>query len=53
MHEIELMCNKVAIINNGKLINKGENIKSIKEKYASLEDFYMNEVKNARGGIDE
>lgn len=51
VHEIELMCNKVAIINNGQLINKGENIKAIKEKYASLEDFYMNEVKSARGGI--
>lgn len=51
VHEIELMCNRVAIINNGQLINKGENIKSIKEKYASLEDFYMNEVNSVRGGI--
>jgi len=51
VHEIELMCNKVAIINNGQLINKGESIKIIKEKYASLEDFYMNEVKSARGVI--
>lgn len=53
VHEIELMCNRVAIINNGKLINNGQHIKNIKEKYASLEDFYMTEVKNARGGIDE
>lgn len=53
VHEIELMCNKVAIINNGQLINNGENIKSIKEKYASLEDFYMAEVKSTGGGIDE
>lgn len=51
VHEIELMCNKVAIINNGQLINSGQLIKSIKEKYASLEDFYMDEVKNARGEI--
>jgi len=51
VHEIELMCNRVAIINNGLLINNGENIKIIKEKYASLEDFYMNEVKGIRGEI--
>jgi len=51
VHEIELMCNRVAIINNGLLINSGENIKIIKEKYASLEDFYMDEVKGIRGEI--
>lgn len=53
VHEIELMCNRVAIINNGKLINNGEDIKIIKEKYASLEDFYMDEVKGIRGEINE
>jgi len=51
VHEIELMCNRVAIINNGQLINKGEDIKIIKEKYASLEDFYMDEVKTVKEGI--
>jgi len=51
VHEIELMCNKVAIINNGKLINKVEHINIIKEKYASLEDFYMDKVKSVGGGI--
>ena len=53
VHEIELMCNRVAIINNGKLINNGENIKSIKEKYDSLEDFYMNEVKGTGVRVNE
>ncbi|HEY5588338.1 MAG TPA: ATP-binding cassette domain-containing protein [Candidatus Paceibacterota bacterium] len=51
VHEIELMCNRVAIINRGQLINNGEDIKIIKEKYASLEDFYMDEVKKVGGGI--
>ena len=51
VHEIELMCNRVAIINKGQLINNGEDIKIIKEKYASLEDFYMDEVKKVGGGI--
>jgi len=51
VHEIELMCNRVAIINNGQLVNKVEYIKSIKENYASLEDFYMDKVNKARGEI--
>ena len=51
VHEIELMCNRVAIINNGQLINNGQDIKIIKEKYASLEDFYMHEINKARGDI--
>lgn len=48
VHEIELMCSKVAIIHKGKLINSGEEINNIKEKYASLEDFYMNEINRRR-----
>ncbi|AWI05822.1 ABC transporter ATP-binding protein [Clostridium drakei] len=53
VHEIELMCSKVAIIHKGMLINKGEEIKNIKEKYASLEDFYMNEINKRRGESNE
>lgn len=45
VHEIQLMCNKVAIIHEGKLVNDGEDIEVIKEKFNSLEDFYMNEIK--------
>jgi ABC-2 type transport system ATP-binding protein len=48
VHEVELICNKVAIIHEGQLINNGEEIKSIKMKFNSLEDFYMDEKK--RGG---
>ncbi|GKU26539.1 ABC transporter ATP-binding protein [Clostridium folliculivorans] len=44
IHEVELMCDKVAIIHNGELINNGVSMKDIKEKYKSLEDFYMNVV---------
>lgn len=51
VHEIELMCDKVAIIHNGELINNGVAIKDIKEKYINLEDFYMHEVK--KGGKNE
>ncbi|WP_407309552.1 ABC transporter ATP-binding protein [Desulfosporosinus sp. SB140] len=45
VHEVELMCNKVAIIHEGRLVNNGAQIESIKEKFDSLEDFYMNQVK--------
>lgn len=45
VHEIELMCSKVAIIHKGRLMCSGEKIDNIKENFASLEDFYMHEVK--------
>lgn len=44
VHEVELMCNKVAIIHEGRLVNNGVSIESIKESYHSLEDFYLNQV---------
>lgn len=44
VHEIQLMCNKVAIIHEGKLVNDGEDIEVIKEKFNSLEDFYMSQI---------
>jgi len=50
VHEIELMCDKVAIIHEGRLVNSGEKIEDIKAKFNSLEDFYMNEI---RKGGDE
>lgn len=45
VHEVELMCSKVAIIHKGALINSGEEIENIKQNFASLEDFYMKEIK--------
>lgn len=53
VHEIELMCSRVAIIYNGKLINNGEEIKNIKGKYATLEDFYMYEINQRREDSNE
>lgn len=44
VHEIELMCNRIAIIYKGTLINNGEQIKVIKDKYTSLEQFYMHQI---------
>lgn len=52
VHEIELMCNKAAIIHEGCLVNNGERIEAIKEKFNSLEDFYMDQVKGG-GSLNE
>lgn len=49
VHEIELMCSRAAIIHSGKLLNNGTDIKTIKEKYSTLEDFYMQEISRERG----
>jgi ABC-2 type transport system ATP-binding protein len=52
VHEVELMCDKVAIIHEGQLVNNGESIENIRAKFNSLEDFYMHEV-NKGGGYHE
>ncbi|MBU3108042.1 ABC transporter ATP-binding protein [Clostridium gasigenes] len=44
IHEIELMCNRIAIIHNGELVNSGTDIEKIKKEYNSLEDFYMHSI---------
>lgn len=44
VHELELICNRIAIIYKGNLINNGEEIKIIKDKYSSLEQFYLNQI---------
>lgn len=48
VHEIELMCSRIAIIHEGQLINEGITIENIRAKFNSLEDFYMNEIR--KGG---
>jgi len=53
VHEIELMCTRIAIIHKGELINNGVEIKNIKEKYSSLEDFYMDEINKKGGSVNE
>ncbi len=50
VHEIELMCNRIAIIHSGKLINNGKDIDKIKEEYNSVEDFYMNCIQEEAAG---
>lgn len=45
VHEIELMCSRVAIIHNGELVNNGKEISEIKGEFNTLEDFYMYSIK--------
>jgi ABC-2 type transport system ATP-binding protein len=47
-HEMQLMCNRVGILNNGFLIKEGA-ISDILEKHTSLEDFFIEQAKNSRG----
>jgi len=47
-HEMQLMCNRVGILNNGLLITEGL-IADILEKHASLEEFFIEQAKNSRG----
>lgn len=44
VHELEIICNRIAIIYKGNLINNGEEIKIIKDKYSSLEQFYLKQI---------
>ncbi len=43
IHDIELTCNKVGILYNGKVINV-DNTKNILNNYASLENYFVSEV---------
>jgi ABC-2 type transport system ATP-binding protein len=47
-HEMQLMCNRVGIINNGFLVKEGT-IADILEKNASLEEFFIEQARNSRG----
>jgi ABC-2 type transport system ATP-binding protein len=47
-HEMQLMCNRVGILNNGLLIKEGT-ISDILEKNASLEEYFIEQARNSRG----
>jgi ABC-2 type transport system ATP-binding protein len=47
-HEMQLMCNRVGILNNGLLIKEGA-ISDILAKHTSLEEFFIEQAKNSRG----
>lgn len=50
VHEIELICNRIGIINNGELIREGL-VKELITNEESMEDFFIKQVRNT-GGYD-
>lgn len=48
IHEIELMCNRICIINDGEIISEGSVQALLKDNCGSLEDYFINEVRQER-----
>ena len=48
IHEIELMCNRIGIINNGELIREGLVSELLNDDYKTLEDYFIKQVKDDR-----
>lgn len=49
IHEIELICNRIGIITNGELIREGRVSELLKDKYNSLEDYYISQLRGKGG----
>lgn len=47
VHEMELTCNKIAIINDGRLLCKGA-VSELLQGFDSLEDFFIQNVRKQR-----
>lgn len=53
IHEIELVCNRIALIINGKIINEGYVSDLLSDKNKSLEDYYIEQLRDVREKKDE
>jgi ABC-2 type transport system ATP-binding protein len=52
IHEVELMCNRIGIINNGELLKEGLVAELLNGQDLSLEDFFIKELRAGdNGGI--
>lgn len=49
IHEVELMCNRIGIINNGELIKEGL-VADLLDSNASLENFFIRQIREVREG---
>ncbi|HWP96667.1 MAG TPA: ABC transporter ATP-binding protein [Syntrophomonadaceae bacterium] len=47
-HEMELMCNRVGLINDGQMIAEGA-VKELLKAHGSLEEFFIQQTQNDRG----
>lgn len=50
IHEIELICNRIGIINQGQLIKQGLVAELLTADCASLEEYFIKQVKGSKGG---
>jgi ABC-2 type transport system ATP-binding protein len=48
VHEMELICNRIGIMYNGKLIREGKLSELLDGSYASLEDYFVQQVREER-----
>jgi ABC-2 type transport system ATP-binding protein len=49
IHEMELMCNRIGIIYNGRLIREGLQAELLEEgRFATLEELFIHEIKEER-----
>lgn len=53
IHEIELVCNRIGIIIDGELVNEGKVTELLTDKYNSLEDYYIGQLRKGRGEVPD
>lgn len=53
IHEIELICNRIGIINQGQLIKQGLVAELLTADCASLEEYFIKQVKGSKGGCGD
>ncbi len=51
-HEVELICNRIGIVNNGQLIIEGS-VKELLTDGESMEDFFIRQVRDKGGVVNE
>jgi len=49
IHEIELVCNRIGIIINGELTREGRVSELLSDKYSTLEDYYIRQLRGEGG----
>ncbi|TVY01236.1 ABC transporter ATP-binding protein [Cohnella terricola] len=51
VHEMELMCNRIGILHEGKLIREGPRSELLGGRFATLEELFLHEVREERRAI--
>ncbi|CAM2914299.1 ATP-binding cassette domain-containing protein [Paenibacillus sediminis] len=51
IYEMELMCNRIGILSDGKILTEGILSEQLKGRFATLEEFFLHEVNKERGTV--